>query len=90
MLALLMIVQISLEVSKKKVLLPEETIIIIHNALYYSKFWRNLLNFIDICLNGLCVETMEENGSMYLFITQVALGKKLILEKLPSQSFGLY
>ncbi|GAV86355.1 hypothetical protein CFOL_v3_29786, partial [Cephalotus follicularis] len=59
-------------------------------ALYSTKSRRNLLSFKDIRLNGYHIETTNENGKEYLYITGNASGRKQILEKLFGLSFGLY
>ncbi|GAV80857.1 hypothetical protein CFOL_v3_24317, partial [Cephalotus follicularis] len=60
----------------------------ITDALYSTKSRRNLLSFKDIRLNGYHIETTNENGKEYLYIT--GTGRKQILEKLPGLSSGLY
>ncbi|GAV65052.1 hypothetical protein CFOL_v3_08567, partial [Cephalotus follicularis] len=62
----------------------------ITDALYSTKSRRNLHSFKDICLNGYHIETTNENGKEYLYITGNASGRKQILEKLPRLSSGLY
>ncbi|GAV74058.1 hypothetical protein CFOL_v3_17540, partial [Cephalotus follicularis] len=59
-------------------------------ALYSTKSRRNLLSFKDIRRNGYHIETTNENGKEYLYITGNASGQKQILEKLPGLSSGLY
>ena len=54
----------------------------INDALYSSKFTRNLLSFKDICNNGYHIETMNEDSKKCLYITFIVFGKKLIMEKL--------
>ncbi|GAV73655.1 hypothetical protein CFOL_v3_17138, partial [Cephalotus follicularis] len=60
------------------------------DALYSTKSRRNLLSFKDIHLNGYHIETTNENGKEYLYITGNSSGRKQILEKLPGLSYGLY
>ncbi|GAV83766.1 hypothetical protein CFOL_v3_27211, partial [Cephalotus follicularis] len=60
------------------------------DALYSTKSRKNLLSFKDIRLNGYHIETTDENGKEYLYITGNASGRKQILEKLPELSSGLY
>ncbi|GAV87951.1 hypothetical protein CFOL_v3_31375, partial [Cephalotus follicularis] len=62
----------------------------ITDALYSTKSRRNLLSFKDILLNGYHIETTNENGKEYLYITSNASGRKQILEKLLGLSYGLY
>ncbi|GAV58864.1 hypothetical protein CFOL_v3_02397, partial [Cephalotus follicularis] len=62
----------------------------ITDALYSIKSRRNLLSFKDIRLNGYHIETTNENGKEYLYITGNTSGRKQILEKLPRLSSGLY
>ncbi|GAV60615.1 hypothetical protein CFOL_v3_04145, partial [Cephalotus follicularis] len=62
----------------------------ITDVLYSTKSRKNLLSFKDICLNGYHIETTNENGKEYLYITCNASGRKQILEKLPRLSSGLY
>ncbi|GAV62110.1 hypothetical protein CFOL_v3_05634, partial [Cephalotus follicularis] len=62
----------------------------ITDALYSTKSRRNLLSFKDIRLNGYHIETTNENGKEYLYITGNAFGRMQILEKLPELSSGLY
>ncbi|GAV88636.1 hypothetical protein CFOL_v3_32058, partial [Cephalotus follicularis] len=59
-------------------------------ALYSTKSRRNLLSFKDIHRNGYHIETTNENGKEYLYITCNASGRKQILEKLYGLSSGLY
>ena len=40
--------------------------------------------------NGYHIETMNEGSTKYLYITSIIYGKKLIMEKLLSFSYGLY
>jgi GAG-pre-integrase domain len=72
------------------ILLPEETKLIIKNALYYSKSKRNLISFKDIRCNGYHIKTMTENNIEYLQITTIKYGRKIILENMKYLSSGLY
>ena len=72
------------------ILFPEGTKFIINNALLSTKSRRNLLSFKDIRRNGYHIETMNEGSHKYLCITTHDLNKKVILEKLPLLSSGLY
>ncbi|KAK8340845.1 hypothetical protein V6Z11_A08G127100 [Gossypium hirsutum] len=71
-------------------LLPKGTKFVIDDALYSTKFQRNLLSFKDIRLNGYHIETMNEKNIEYLYNTNVECGKKYVLERLPTFSSGLY
>jgi hypothetical protein len=64
------------------ILLPEGTKLIINDALYSSKYRRNLLSFKDIRRNDYHIETMTENNIEYLQITTIKYGQKFILEKM--------
>ena len=75
---------------RANILLPGGTKIHIDDALYSTKSQRNLLIFKDIRRNGYHIETTNEDNIEYLYITDVVLGKKNILEKLPVFSSGLY
>ncbi|GAV92080.1 hypothetical protein CFOL_v3_35464, partial [Cephalotus follicularis] len=59
-------------------------------ALYSTKSRRNLLSFKDIRRNGYHIETTNENGKEYLYITGNTYGRKQILEKLSGLSSGPY
>lgn len=71
-------------------MLPRGTKLCIDNALYYSKYPRNLLSFKDICLNGYHTETNNEGNMKYLYITGLNLDKKIFIGKLRVFSYGLY
>ena len=71
-------------------LLPGGTILNIDNALYCSKSQRNLLSFKVIRQNGYHVETANEGKVEYLYITTINVEKKIVHEKLPAFSSGLY
>ena len=51
---------------------------------------RTLLSFKDIRVNGYHMETHSENRTEYIYIISNECGRKRILEKLMSQSSGLY
>ena len=72
------------------IMLPNGTRFHINDALYSSKSRRNLLSFKDICINEYHIETMNEDNIEYLYITSFISGHKIIMEKLPVFSFGLY
>nr|CAN64376.1 hypothetical protein VITISV_004557 [Vitis vinifera] len=72
------------------IILPSGTKIYINDALYSVKSKQNLLSFKDIRRNGYHIVTMNDGSNKYIFITLVILGKKHILEKLISYSYGLY
>ncbi|GAV76285.1 hypothetical protein CFOL_v3_19760, partial [Cephalotus follicularis] len=62
----------------------------ITDVLYLTKSRRNLLSFKDIRFNGYHIETTNESGKEYLYITSNASGRMQILEKLIGLSSGLY
>lgn len=62
----------------------------INEALYSPMSHRNLLIFKDICSNAYHIETISEGNDEFLQITSITQGTKLILEKLPTFSTGLY
>ncbi|GAV62394.1 hypothetical protein CFOL_v3_05918, partial [Cephalotus follicularis] len=70
--------------------LSDRTQMRITDILYSTKSRRNLLSFKDIRRNGYHIETKNESGKEYLYITGNASGRKQILEKLPGISSGLY
>ena len=71
-------------------MLPKGTKLCIDDALYSSKLSINLLRFKDIHYNGYHIETNNEGSEEFLYITSIVSGQKLILEKLPIFSSGLY
>jgi hypothetical protein len=75
---------------RANIVLPKGTKFYNDDALYSSKSRRNLISFKDIRLNGYHVETTNEGSDEYLYITSIISGQKLILEKLPAFSSGLY
>lgn len=71
-------------------LLPNGTIIHVTDALYAPKANRTLLSFRDIRATIFHLETFNENGQEFLFITSNDCGRKRIIEKLLiSQTSGL-
>ena len=72
------------------IILPNGTKLCIDDALYSPKSRRNLLSFKDIHYNGYYIETNNKCNEEFLYITSIVSSKKLILEKLPTFSFGLY
>jgi hypothetical protein len=72
------------------ILLPEGTKLIINDALYSSKFRRNLLSFKDIRRNSYHIETMTKNNIENLQIKTIKYGQKIILQKMKALSSGLY
>ena len=70
--------------------LPQGTMIHVTDALYSPKGHRTLLSFKDIRANGFHLETHCEDGTEFLCITSHEYRCKHILEKLMSQSSGLY
>ena len=75
---------------RANITLPNGTRFPINDALYSSKSKRNLLSFKDIHRNGYHIQTMNEDNVGYLYITSIISGQKLIMEKLPTFSSGLY
>ena len=71
-------------------MLPNETGFHINNVLYSRKSTRNFLSFNDILKNGYHIETMNEGNKKSLYITSIIYGKKIVAEKLPAFSYGLY
>ena len=71
-------------------MLPNGTRFHINDALYSSKYTRNLLSFKDIRRNRNHIETMNEGNIECLYITHIVYDKKLVVEKLSSFSYGLY
>ena len=71
------------------IMLPNCTKLCIDDALYSSKSRRNLLSFEDIRYNGYPIETNNEGNEEFLYTTIVS-SQKLILEKLPIFTSGLY
>jgi hypothetical protein len=70
--------------------LPTGTQIVIENALLYPNSTRTLLSYRDIRMNGIHVETFEENKEEYLLLTKPTEYGKQICEKIPTLEFGLY
>ena len=56
---------------RANIMLPNGTRFHINDALYSSRFRRNLLNFKDIFRNGYHIETMNEDNVEYLYITSI-------------------
>ena len=71
-------------------MLPNGTTFQVTDALYAPRANRTLLSFTDIRADGYLVETHCENETKYLDIDSNECGRKRILEKLMSQSSGLY
>ena len=71
-------------------MLPCGTIFHINDALYSVRSRRNLLSFKDIPHNGYHIETTYDNNKEYLCITHIVSSQKLVAEKLPAFSSGLY
>ena len=72
------------------IMLPKGTKLCIDDALYSSKSNRNLLRFKDIRYNGYHIETNNDGNEEFLCIISIVSDQKLILEKLPIFSSGLY
>ena len=68
---------------KANILLPKGTKLKIEMALYSSKSQRNLLSVKDIRSNGYHIETMNEKGKEYLYVTTSQSGKKNIWKNYP-------
>ena len=75
---------------RENIMLPNGTRFHINDAIYSSKSTRNFLSFKDICKNGYHIETMNEGNKENLYITFIIYGKKIVAEKLPTFSSGLY
>ena len=75
---------------KANITLQNGTRFHINDALYSSKSRRNLLNFKDIRRNRYHIETMNKDNVEYIYSTSIISGQKLIMEKLPTFSSGLY
>ena len=71
-------------------MLPNGTRFHINDALYSRKSTRNLLSFKDICKNRYHIGTMNEGNKENLYITSIISRKKIVAEKLPAFSYGLY
>ena len=70
--------------------LPHGTMIHVTDGVYALKGNRTLLSFKDIRTNDFHLETHCEDGKEFVCITSHDYGCKRILEKLMSQSYGLY
>ena len=75
---------------RANVMLPKGTRFHINDALYSSKFTRNLLSFKYIHGNGYHIETMNDGNKECLYITSIVYGKKLVVEILSAFSTRLY
>ena len=71
-------------------MLSNGTIFYFNYVLYSRKFTRNLLSFKNIYINGYHIETMNESNTKCHYISFIDSGKKLVVEKLSTISFGLY
>ena len=71
-------------------MLPCNTIFHINNALYSIRSRKNMLSFKDIRHHGYHIETTYDNNKEYLCITDIVSSQKLVVEKLPAFSSGLY
>ena len=75
---------------RANIMLPNGIRFHINDALYSSKSTRNLLRLKDIRKNGYHIETMNEGNKECLYITSIIYGEKIVAEKLPTFSSGLY
>ena len=75
---------------KTIIILSKETKLIINNAMFSPKSWRNLLSFKNIRENGYHIKTFDEMDLEYLGITKNVSGQTCVIEKFPTLSFGLY
>jgi hypothetical protein len=73
---------------RANIILPKGTKFSIDDALYSSKFRRNLISFMNIHLNGYHVETTNEDSDEYLYITSIISSQKLLLEKKKKSLFS--
>ena len=71
-------------------MLPYGTIFHINDDLYLVRSRRNLLSFKYIRHNGYHIETTYDNNKEYLCFTHIVSSQKLVTEKLPTFSLGLY
>ena len=71
-------------------MLPNGIKIYIDNALYSSKYRRNLIGLKDTRYNDYHIKTNNEGNEEYLYITSTVSDQKLILEKLHIFSYELY
>ena len=62
------------------IMLPNRTRFHINDALYSSKFTRNLLSFKDIYINRYHIETINESNTKCLYITSIVYSKKIVVE----------
>ena len=72
------------------IMLPCGMIFHINDALYSVRSRRNLLSSKDIHHNRYHIETTYDNNKKYLYITHIVSSQKLVVEKLPAFSSGLY
>ena len=72
------------------IMLPCGMIFHINDALYSVRSRRNMLSFKDIRHNGYHIETTYDNNKAYLCITHIVSSHKLVVEKSPTFSLGLY
>jgi peptide/histidine transporter 3/4 len=70
--------------------LPMGTQVSVKDALLHPDSKHTLLSFKDIRANGFHVETEIEHGIEYLLITKFDGYQKIVVERLPSSSSGLY
>jgi len=60
------------------IILPKRDKLIIDNAIFSPKFWRNLLIFNDIRENDYHIKTMDEMNLEYFISPRISMGKHLL------------
>ena len=71
-------------------MLPNDTHLLIKDALFSSSSRRNLISFKDIRMNGYHIEAVSEGNQEYLCIVTRIGSQKQILEKLSVKVFAGY
>ena len=59
---------------RASIVLPNGTRLFLENAMFSTRSKRNLLSFKDIRNNGYHIETTNEDGDEYLYITSIVSG----------------
>ena len=72
------------------IMLSNDTILHIEDALLSTKMKRNLLSFKDVRRNGYHLETINDNDIDCLYIISYKMEIKIIHEKLKVSISGLY